>query len=96
MRRGEIYFVDLSPVRGREQGGRRPVLVFSSDAINSSSLIFVGTVLVASDDSSTIFIGLEGQASVLALSQQQSLLPGEEITVPHPSGNVSTPRGSPK
>ncbi len=64
-------------------------------AVNSSSLIFVGTVLVASDDSNTIFIGLEGQASVLAVGQQQTLLPGEEITVAHPAGNVSTASAPP-
>lgn len=39
MRRGEIYFVDLSPVVGREQGGRRPVLVLSIDAINRVPLV---------------------------------------------------------
>ncbi len=64
-------------------------------AINSSSLIFVGTVLVATDDSSTIFIALDGQASVLALSQQQLLLPGEQLTVAHPAGNVSTSSAPP-
>ena len=32
--RGQIYFVDLSSTQGREQSGRRPVLVVSSDAIN--------------------------------------------------------------
>lgn len=39
MRRGEIYFVDLSPVIGREQAGRRPVLVLSIDAINRVPLV---------------------------------------------------------
>lgn len=39
MRRGDIYFVDLSPTIGREQAGRRPVLVLSSDAINRSPLV---------------------------------------------------------
>lgn len=33
VRRGEIYLVDLNPVQGREQAGRRPVLVLSADAI---------------------------------------------------------------
>ena len=33
VQRGEIYFVNLNPVRGREQAGLRPVLVLSSDAI---------------------------------------------------------------
>lgn len=34
IRRGEIYFVDLNPIKGREQAGTRPVLVLSIDAIN--------------------------------------------------------------
>jgi mRNA interferase MazF len=32
--RGEVWQVDLDPVRGREQGGRRPALVISSDRLN--------------------------------------------------------------
>jgi mRNA interferase MazF len=46
IKRGEIYFVDLDPTRGREQAGRRPVLVLSSDKINKLPLvvtIVVGT-----------------------------------------------------
>lgn len=34
--RGDIYLVDLNPVQGREQAGRRPVLVLSVNAINLS------------------------------------------------------------
>lgn len=34
-RRGEIWLADLHPTRGREQTGRRPVLVLSIDAFNS-------------------------------------------------------------
>ena len=37
--RGHIYFVNLSPARGREQAGRRPVLVVSADAINRQPLV---------------------------------------------------------
>ncbi len=32
--RGEIWDVDLDPVRGREQAGRRPALVVSVDRFN--------------------------------------------------------------
>ena len=39
MKRGEIYFVNLNPVIGREQQGRRPVLVVSNDNINSLPLV---------------------------------------------------------
>ncbi len=44
IRRAEIYFVNLNPVRGREQAGRRPVLVVSDDAINCQPLVI--TVVV--------------------------------------------------
>jgi mRNA interferase MazF len=39
IQRGEIYFVDLNPVKGREQAGQRPVLVLSSDNINRAPLV---------------------------------------------------------
>ena len=45
--RGQIYFVNLSPTQGKEQAGRRPVLVVSSDAINRQPLAV--TVVVGTD-----------------------------------------------
>ena len=39
--RGEIYWADLNPVRGREQAGLRPVLVISHEVFNARS----GTVI---------------------------------------------------
>jgi mRNA interferase MazF len=39
--RGEIYWADLDPVRGREQAGNRPVLILSNDLFNRRS----GTVI---------------------------------------------------
>jgi mRNA interferase MazF len=35
--RGEIYWADWSPVRGREQAGLRPVLILSNDLFNRRS-----------------------------------------------------------
>lgn len=35
--RGEIYWADLNPTRGREQAGLRPVLILSQDVFNSKS-----------------------------------------------------------
>jgi mRNA interferase MazF len=39
--RGEVYWADLSPSRGHEQAGRRPVLVLSQEVFNERS----GTVI---------------------------------------------------
>lgn len=32
--RGEVWLADLNPVRGSEQAGIRPVLIFQTDSIN--------------------------------------------------------------
>jgi mRNA interferase MazF len=39
IQRGDIYFVNLNPTKGREQSGRRPVLVVSNDTINALPLV---------------------------------------------------------
>jgi mRNA interferase MazF len=33
--RGEVWLADLGTTRGHEQGGRRPVLIFSDDLFNA-------------------------------------------------------------
>ncbi len=43
VRRGDIFFADLSPVVGSEQGGMRPVLVIQNNVGNKYS----PTVIVA-------------------------------------------------
>ena len=40
-KRGEVYFADLNPVRGREQGGRRPVLIIQNDIGNRHSPVTI-------------------------------------------------------
>lgn len=37
IKRGEIYYANLNPVIGSEQGGRRPVLIISNDVGNRHS-----------------------------------------------------------
>lgn len=37
VRRGDIYFADLSPVVGSEQGGIRPILIIQNDTGNRHS-----------------------------------------------------------
>ncbi len=49
LKRGEIYFVNLDPTQGREQAGTRPVLILSSDIINTSPLVV------------TVVIGTKGE-----------------------------------
>ena len=39
--RGDLYWADLEPTRGREQAGRRPIVVMSHEVFNTHS----GTVI---------------------------------------------------
>ena len=39
LKRGDIYFVNLNPVTGREQAGQWPVLVLSTDSLNRLPLV---------------------------------------------------------
>ncbi len=48
MKRGEIYWADLNPVVGSEQGGIRPVIIVQNDIGNRHST----TVIVAAITSS--------------------------------------------
>ena len=45
IKRGVIYFVNLNTVQGREQAGKRPVLVLSIDDINSAPLVVTGVLV---------------------------------------------------
>ena len=39
MKQGDIYLCDMEPVAGHEQGGKRPVLIISSDAFNQRTAL---------------------------------------------------------
>lgn len=73
MRRGEIYFVNLDPVIGREQSGRRPVLVFSVDDINRKPLVV--TVIPGTDGAN---VRLEFPTNV-RIPAEDSGLPSETV-----------------
>jgi len=41
MKRGDVYLADLDPVKGSEQAGRRPVLLFEDDRLIKATLTIV-------------------------------------------------------
>ena len=47
IRRGEIYYADLSPVVGSEQGGVRPVLILQNDVGNKYSPTVIVTAITS-------------------------------------------------
>ncbi len=73
IKRGEIYFVDLNPVKGREQSGRRPVLVLSINSINKLPLVI------------TVVVGTKGEniprdyPTNIRISAEESGLPMETV-----------------
>jgi len=46
-RRGEIFWANLDPVRGQEQGRRRPVLILSHEPFNSRSRTVIAIAITS-------------------------------------------------
>lgn len=46
-RRGEIYYADLSPVVGSEQGGIRPILIIQNDIGNKYSPTVIAAAITS-------------------------------------------------
>ena len=47
IKRGELYFADLSPVIGSEQGGIRPVLIVQNDVGNKYSPTIIAAAITS-------------------------------------------------
>ena len=47
IRRGDIYYADLSPVIGSEQGGLRPVLIVQNDVGNKHSPTVIAAAITS-------------------------------------------------
>ena len=78
MKRGDIFYADLSPVVGSEQGGVRPVLIVQNDTGNRHS----PTVIAAAITSQTGKARLPTHISVSPLScglPKQSIILLEQV-----------------
>ncbi len=65
IRRGEIRWADLDPVRGREQAGRRPVLIVSHDVFNERSGTVIGVALTSQPQRAGFPLTLQLSSSTL-------------------------------
>lgn len=54
VKRGEIYYADLSPVVGSEQGGVRPVLIVQNDVGNRYSPTVIAAAITSQQDKSRL------------------------------------------
>ena len=50
IKRGDIYYADLSPVIGSEQGGVRPVLIVQNDVGNKYSPTVIAAAITSQHD----------------------------------------------
>ena len=74
VRRGDIFYADLSPVIGSEQGGIRPVLIVQNDTGNRHS----PTVIAAAITSRT---GKAKLPTHIELAAQDTGLPKESVVL---------------
>ena len=67
VRRGDIYYADLSPVVGSEQGGVRPVLIVQNDTGNRHSPTVIAAAITSRTGKAKLptHIELPGQSSGL-------------------------------
>ena len=64
IKRGEIYYADLSPVVGSEQGGLRPVLIVQNDVGNKFSPTVIAAAITSQKDKTNLPKPLEMAKSV--------------------------------
>lgn len=74
VKRGEIYYADLSPVVGSEQGGVRPVLIVQNDVGNSHSPTVIAAAITSRQDKSKLPTHIGINASTCGLSKDSVVL----------------------
>lgn len=74
IRRGEIYYADLSPTVGSEQGGVRPVLVVQNNVGNKYSPTIIVAAITSRMSKSKIPTHIELDADEVGLSRDSVVL----------------------
>ena len=72
--RGDIYFADLSPVIGSEQGGFRPVLVVQNDIGNKYSPTVIISAITSQIEKSRLPTHVELPAQLSGLERDSVVL----------------------
>ena len=74
VRRGEIYYADLSPVVGSEQGGVRPVLIVQNDVGNKHSRTVIAAAITSQREKAKLPTHIELRAASCGLSRDSVVL----------------------
>ena len=72
--RGEIYYADLSPVVGSEQGGVRPVLIVQNDIGNRHSPTVIAAAITSQRDKSKLPTHIEVHSGSCGLAKDSVVL----------------------
>ena len=72
--RGEIYYADLSPVVGSEQGGVRPVLIVQNDVGNKHSPTVIAAAITSQREKSRLPTHIEIDSASCGLAKDSVVL----------------------
>ena len=72
--RGDIYYADLSPVVGSEQGGIRPVLIVQNDVGNRFSPTVIAAAITSQKDKTKLPTHIQLQAVGSGLAKDSIVL----------------------
>ncbi len=74
IKRGDIYYADLSPVVGSEQGGVRPVLIIQNDVGNKYSPTVIAAAITSQINKAKMPTHIELAASEYGLHKDSVVL----------------------
>lgn len=74
IKRGDIYYADLSPVIGSEQGGIRPVLIVQNNVGNKYSPTVIAAAITSQQFKTSLPTHISVNASVCGLSKDSVVL----------------------
>lgn len=74
VRRGEIYYADLSPVVGSEQGGIRPVLIIQNDVGNRYSPTVIAAAITSQREKAKLPTHISLMAESCGLTKDSVIL----------------------
>ncbi len=74
VRRGDIYYADLSPVVGSEQGGLRPVLIVQNDVGNRYSPTVIAAAITSRTQKSKLPTHIDVYADKYGLAKDSVIL----------------------
>ena len=74
VKRGEIYYADLSPVIGSEQGGVRPVLIVQNNVGNKYSPTVIAAAITSQINKARLPTHIELMANSYGLSKDSVIL----------------------